>query len=124
MSKTRVVILGAGPAGVGAAYQLSKLKQADVVLLEQNPHVGGNTGSFDVDGVRVDYGSHRLHPACDPEVLQDIRGMIGDDLIDRGRNGRIHLKGRWIGFPLKPFDLITRLPPDFVIGVARDMAFK
>ncbi len=92
--------------------------------MERNAWVGGNAGSFDLGGIRVDFGSHRLHPSCDPEVLGDIRTLIGDDLLRRPRHGRIRLRGRWIHFPLKPIDLALRLPPEFVMGVARDTLSK
>jgi len=72
----------------------------------------------------VDFGSHRLHPACAPEILADIRALLGDDLLDRPRHGRIHLRGRWIHFPLKPLDLMLRLPPAFALGAAADFARK
>ncbi|MCK5642498.1 MAG: FAD-dependent oxidoreductase, partial [Gammaproteobacteria bacterium] len=109
MAKPHVVILGAGPAGLGAAFQLTRGALAQVTVLERNSYVGGNAGSFELAGLRVDYGSHRLHPACDPEVLQDIRALLGDDLLDRPRHGRIRLRGRWLHFPLKPLDLALRL---------------
>jgi glycine/D-amino acid oxidase-like deaminating enzyme len=47
MAEPRIVILGAGPAGVGAAYQLRRRGRAQVTVLEQNPVVGGNAGSFE-----------------------------------------------------------------------------
>jgi len=124
MTKPHIVILGAGPAGVGAAWQLTRQNKAKVTVLERNPGVGGNAGSFDLAGQRVDYGSHRLHPASDPQVLHDIKTLLGDDLLDRPRHGRIRLRGRWIHFPLKPLDLALRLPPSFALGVAADSAGK
>ena len=116
-----VIILGAGPAGLSAASQLVRRTKFQVTVLERNNWVGGNAASFDLAGVRVDYGSHRLHPSCDPKILADIRAMLGDDLLDRPRHGRIRLRGRWIHFPLKPIDLALRLPPGFTFGVAADM---
>jgi protoporphyrinogen oxidase len=94
------------------------------VVLEQRETVGGNAGSFELEGVRVDYGSHRLHPACDPEILTDLRALLGDDLLLRPRHGRIRLRGRWIHFPLKPLDLLLHLPKSFAFGVTTDMARK
>jgi len=41
----------------------------EVTVLERNQVVGGNAGSFLLAGMNVDYGSHRLHATCDPEVL-------------------------------------------------------
>jgi protoporphyrinogen oxidase len=119
-----VTILGAGPAGLVAAVHLARSGKAGVTLLEQGRHVGGNTASFELAGVNVDYGSHRLHPAADPVVLADIRDLLGEDLLLRPRHGRIRLRGRWIHFPLKPLDLGLRLPPTFALGVARDLARK
>ncbi len=124
MAKPHVVILGAGPAGVGAAFRLTRRAWAQVSVLERNSRVGGNAGSFELAGMRVDYGSHRLHPTCDANVLRDIRALLGDDLLDRPRHGRIRLRGRWIHFPLKPLDLILKLPPGFVMGVATDLMGK
>ena len=120
----QVIILGAGPAGVGAAYQLTRKGLARVTVLEQRDAVGGNAGSFEIDGVRVDYGSHRLHPACDPKILADLRDLLGEDLRDRPRHGRIRLQGRWIHFPLKPTDLLTKLPPGFALGAGWDTLRK
>jgi protoporphyrinogen oxidase len=117
----RVVILGAGPAGLGAAYQLTKRRCATVTVLERNPVAGGLAGSFDLAGLRVDHGSHRLHPSCDFAILSDIRGMLGDDLLDRPRHGRIRLRERWIHFPLRPLNLLCSLAPGFALGTARDL---
>lgn len=124
MNLPNIVILGAGPAGLGAAFQLVRRGLARVTVLEQQDRVGGNAGSFDLAEMRVDYGSHRLHPACDPEILRDIRTLLGDDLLDRPRHGRIRLCGRWIHFPLKPIDLALGLPPSFSVGVAADLVRK
>jgi protoporphyrinogen oxidase len=124
MSKPKVIILGGGPAGVGAAYQLHRRQRAQATLIEQKEVVGGNSGSFEWHGQRLDYGSHRLHPACEPEILEDIRRLLGDDLLDRPRHGRILLRGRWIHFPLKPVDLLLRLDRAFAAGTLRDMAAK
>src|SRR5262245_54705249 len=93
-----IVVLGAGPAGLGAAYRLARRGFA-VTVLERAPTVGGNAGSFEIDGCRVDYGSHRLHPSCPHAVLADIRALLGADLLERPRHGRIRLRGRWVHFP-------------------------
>ena len=124
VSKTRVTILGAGPAGLGAAWRLREESKADVLVVEQNETVGGNAGSFDVAGVPVDFGSHRLHPACEPRILNDLKQLLGTDLLDRPRHGRIRLKGKWIHFPLKPQDLIFNLPISFGAGVVVDAGIK
>src|SRR5829696_7634945 len=121
MPQADLIILGAGPAGVGAAYRTARAGHK-VVVLERAPGPGGAAASFELDGIRVDHGSHRLHPAIDPRILGDLRGLLGDDLQRRPRNGRIHLEGRWIRFPLRPADLARRLPPSFAAGAAADAA--
>ena len=124
LAKPHVVILGAGPAGVGAAYQLAHKGIARVTALERQERVGGNAGSFDLEGVHCDFGSHRLHPVTPPEIMRDLRRLLGDDLLFLTRHGRILLKGHWIHFPLKPVDLLLRLPKSFALRAIADMARK
>jgi protoporphyrinogen oxidase len=122
--KPRIILLGAGPAGLGAAFQLARKDLAHVKVLELCEGVGGSAGSFEISGIHVDYGSHRLHPSCDPEILSDIQQLLGNDLLERPRHGRIRLCGRWIHFPLKPLDLALGLPLSFSLGVASDLIGK
>jgi protoporphyrinogen oxidase len=121
-----LVVLGAGPAGLALAMRL--LRRGDVrtpvVVIEQQPGVGGLAASFEVDGLYLDHGSHRLHPATDPEILADVRRLLGPDLLVRPRHGRIRLRGRYVRFPLSPIDLAVRLPPSFIAGVGRDAVAK
>jgi len=124
MSLPRVVILGGGPAGCGAAYQLRRAAKAEVVLLERQAVVGGNAGSFQWAGQWLDYGSHRLHHTVAPEILADIRDMLGDDLGDFTRHGRIRLRGRWLHFPIQSLDLLRRLDKGFALGMARDLVVR
>lgn len=119
-----LAILGAGPAGVGAAFQAARRKLGRTVVLEQRERPGGNAGSFDLEGIRVDYGSHRLHPACDARVLADVTALLGDDLKIRPRHGRILLRNSWIHFPLQPLDLVLHVPKSFLFGAAADIVRK
>lgn len=113
-----LVVLGAGPAGIGAAHRAADAG-LDVVVLERLDAVGGAARSIDVAGVRCDLGSHRLHRAIDPAILSRLRGLLGDDLQERTRNGRIRLAGRWLPFPLRPGALV-HLPPGFAAAAVRD----
>jgi protoporphyrinogen oxidase len=118
------VILGAGPAGVGAAAMLAKSGKGAPVVIERGEAVGGNSGSFVLEGVHCDYGSHRLHPASEPHILQMIKDALGPDLLWRPRHGRILLGGSFIHFPLKPADLALKLPKPFAAALLYDMATK
>lgn len=119
-----IVVLGGGPAGCGAAYQLRRTGKATVTLLERNDVVGGNAGSFYWGDQWLDYGSHRLHHAVDPEVLKDIKALLGDDFRDRVRHGRIRLRGKWLHFPIQTLDLLKRLDKGFAFGMARDLVAR
>ena len=123
-TKPRVTVLGAGPAGIAAAYALTKHGKAFVEVLERAPVAGGNSTSFQIDGIWCDYGSHRFHPVADPEVIADVKSLLGDDLLLQPRHGRIRLGGKWIHFPLKPADALLRLPKPFAASLLGDMIFK
>lgn len=124
MADRHLLILGGGPAGLAAAYRVRQLDRRRVTLVEQHDVVGGNAGSFEWNDQRLDFGSHRLHPAAHPQLLGDIRSLLGDTLLDRPRHGRIRLRGRWIHFPLKPVDLMLRLDPAFALGSLGDALMK
>ncbi|MGH2816057.1 MAG: FAD-dependent oxidoreductase, partial [Actinomycetota bacterium] len=117
-----LIVLGAGPAGVGAAYRTARAGHR-VVVLERAPGPGGAAASFELDGIRVDHGSHRLHPATPPAILDALRGLLGDDLQTRPRHGRIRLLDRWLAFPLRTGDLVRRTPRRFAARAVVDAAF-
>lgn len=121
MNDEVVAVLGAGPAGLMAALRLAEQGQTCVVF-EAADQVGGMAGSFEVAGVRVDFGSHRLHPATPPALLDRIKAVMGDDLQLRPRRGRLRLRDRWVGFPFRPTDLARTMPPQFAARVAIDTA--
>lgn len=116
-----VVVLGGGPAGCGAAYQLRRTNKASVTLLERQEVVGGNAGSFEWAGQWLDYGSHRLHHTVHPEILADIQRMLAADFGDFDRHGRIRLRGEWLHFPIKSLDLLRRLDKGFALGMVKDL---
>lgn len=116
---TEIVVLGAGPAGLMAALEAARAGHRCTVL-EASPRVGGMAGSFEVGGQRVDYGSHRLHPATPPPLLALISDLLGPDLQVRPRSGRIHLGGRWVGFPLRAMNLVRTLPPSLTAALVAD----
>jgi len=92
----------------------------EVTVVERSNRVGGMAASHSVAGLRVDLGSHRLHPSTPPAILDALRGLLGDDLQERPRNGRVRLGDRWIAFPLRATDLVTRTPRRFAAGALRD----
>ena len=116
-----MVVIGAGPAGLMAALH-SAWSGHRCSVVEAAGAVGGMAGSFEVAGQRVDYGSHRLHPATPERFLGLFRSLLGSDLQVRPRRGRIRMHGRWIAFPLRAGDMVRRLPPSFAARVALESA--
>lgn len=114
-----VAVVGAGPAGLMAAWRAARAGHS-VVLVDGADRVGGMAGSFEVAGQRVDFGSHRLHPSIDGEILLDLYRLLGTDLQERARHGRLRLADRWMRFPLRASDLARGLPLRFAAGAARD----
>ena len=121
--KPKIEILGAGPAGIAAAFALARRGGVEIEVIERAPVIGGNSASFRLEGIWCDYGSHRFHPVADPQVLADVKAIMGADLLLRPRHGRIRLGGRWIHFPLKPLDALLKLPKTFRLSLLADSIF-
>lgn len=116
-----IAVMGAGPAGLLAAWHAARAGH-EVVVLDGADAVGGLAASFEVAGQRVDLGSHRLHPSTDPALLAELRGLLGDDLQVRPRCGRIAMAGRLLSFPLRTTDLLRSLPRPLAARMAFDAA--
>ena len=106
--RPRVVILGAGPAGLTAAYLLSK-HGIPVEVLEADPvYVGGIARTVCYKGFHFDVGGHRFFSKS-KEVEEFWTGILGDDLLERPRSSRIFYNGRFFAYPLKAFDALSKL---------------
>lgn len=114
-----LVILGAGPAGLAAAWRAAR-NGLSVTVLDRADTVGGMAASFTVGGVRVDNGSHRLHPVIPPHLLADLRQLLGDDLQLRRRNGRLRVGDNWVRFPVRSGELVRALPTGKMLRAASE----
>jgi protoporphyrinogen oxidase len=105
-----VVIVGAGPAGLTAAYQLAKAGKPATVL-EADTVVGGISRSAERDGWRFDIGGHRFFTkvraveALWHEILPD------EDFLLRPRMSRIYYNGKYFDYPLKAQNALSNLGP-------------
>jgi protoporphyrinogen oxidase len=104
----KAIIIGAGPAGLTAAYELAKHGQA-VVVLEADPlYVGGISRTVAYKGYRFDIGGHRFFSKS-REVEALWTEILGADMLERPRSSKIYYGGEFYSYPLKPFDALSKL---------------
>lgn len=103
----RCVIIGAGPAGLTAAYELTKLGSKAVVF-ELDRIVGGIAQTANYKGYRFDIGGHRFFTKV--PLVQDIwEEILEEDLLERPRLSRIYYKDRFFDYPLRPLNALRGL---------------
>jgi protoporphyrinogen oxidase len=103
-----VAIIGAGPAGLTSAYQLTKLGYS-VVVIEKDPvYVGGISRTVEHDGFRFDIGGHRFFSKS-REVVDLWNEILPDDFIERPRMSRIFYGGKFYSYPLRAFEALFNL---------------
>jgi len=105
-----VAIIGAGPAGLTAAYQLTKLGYS-VTVIEKDPvYVGGISRTVEHEGFRFDIGGHRFFSKS-KEVVDLWNEILPDDFIERPRMSRIFYGGKFYSYPLRAFEALFNLGP-------------
>ncbi len=104
-----VVVLGAGPAGLTAAWQLARDGHR-VTVLEADTIVGGISRTAEHRGYRFDIGGHRFFTKI-PAVQALWDELLGDELLTVPRLSRIHYGGRFFDYPLKPWNALSGLGP-------------
>jgi protoporphyrinogen oxidase len=102
-------VLGAGPAGLTAAYVLGKAGRKAVVL-EADSQVGGLAKTVEIDGFRFDLGGHRFFTKAH-EVEALWSEIMGDELLLRPRMSRIYWNNKFLDYPLRGPDVIRKLGP-------------
>jgi len=106
--KPNVAIIGAGPAGLTAAYLLSK-EGANVSVFEADPYyVGGISKTVKKDGFHFDIGGHRFFSKS-KQVEDFWNEILPNDMLDRPRSSQIYYRNRFFSYPLKPFEALFKL---------------
>ena len=103
----QTAILGAGPAGLTAAYTLAK-RGVPAEVFEADSVVGGLARTVVHDGFRFDLGGHRFFTKIGP-IERLWSDMLGDELLTRPRLSRIYYNGRFFEYPLRAKDVVARL---------------
>jgi len=103
-----VVVIGAGPAGLTAAHELTR-RGLPVTVLEADDVVGGISRTVEREGWRFDIGGHRFFTKV-PEVERWWHEVLPDeDFLSRPRMSRILYAGKLFDYPLKPMNALTNL---------------
>ena len=106
--KTKVAIIGAGPAGLTAGYILSK-EAVDLVVLEADPvYVGGISRTVTYKDFHFDIGGHRFFSKS--KAVEDLwTEILPNDMLVRPRSSRIFYDGKFYSYPLKPVEALVKL---------------
>jgi len=108
-----VVVIGAGPTGLTAAYELLKRgrDRFRVVVLEKDPeYVGGIARTVKYCGYRFDIGGHRFFSKSE-EIEAWWRKIMGPDFLRRSRLSRWYYRGKFFSYPIKPFEILKVFGP-------------
>jgi protoporphyrinogen oxidase/putative flippase GtrA len=102
-----IYILGAGPAGLAAAYTLVQQGQT-VVVVEREDQVGGLAKSIEYQGFILDYGPHRFYTKLTP-VLKLWDEVLGSEQVTVKRLTRIYYGRKYFNYPLKAAEALAAL---------------
>jgi protoporphyrinogen oxidase len=103
-----VAIIGAGPAGLTAAYLLTKAGYSVAVIEKDTRYVGGISRTVEHEGYRFDIGGHRFFSKS--QAVVDLwNEILPDDFITRPRMSRIYYESKFYAYPLRAFQALRNL---------------
>jgi protoporphyrinogen oxidase len=108
MTETTVAVVGAGPAGLTAAYLLGKAGVPATVLEADPTYVGGISRTIRYKGFLFDIGGHRFFSKS-KEVEDLWTELLPHDLLERPRSSRIYYRGQFFAYPLRAGEALRKL---------------
>lgn len=108
MNKKKIIILGAGLAGLSAAWHLQK-RGLDCLIFEKESEVGGLCRSKQIKGFTFDYDGHLLH-FRNPYTFGLIKSLLGKNIVAHKRQALVHSFDRYIRYPFQ--SNLYGLPPE------------
>lgn len=102
-----IVIIGGGLTGLSAGYVLTKAGFR-VRVFERDTTVGGLSKTVVRNGFRFDLGGHRFFTK-NKKIDSFVRDLMNGELIAVGRSSKIYMRGRFLDYPLKPFNAMLGL---------------
>jgi len=110
MSRRIAIIIGAGPAGLTAAFELLKRTDVKPIVLERSEYLGGISRTVCHNGNRMDIGGHRFFSKSDrvmnwwlDQLPRDEDGQVSSDeaMLVRDRKSRIYFLRRFFDYPIQ-----------------------
>ena len=123
-NKRPILVLGAGPAGLSAAWKLSQ-DGRKVIVLERGAQVGGLGATSSINGMRLDYGPHIFcmrETKESIELIEQLKPCLGEDPRIFKRRDRIFLLGRYYTYPVRISELLMGLPAGLTFRILFDYA--
>ncbi len=108
IQKKRTAIIGAGPAGLTAAYLLAKAGMPVTVFEKDPTYVGGISRTESYKGYHFDIGGHRFFSKSQ-EVENFWTEILGDEMLERPRSSRIYYNKKFFSYPLMAGDALSKL---------------
>jgi protoporphyrinogen oxidase len=111
-----VIILGAGPAGLASAHELSA-NNIRVTILERNSYVGGLAATFEHRGFKFDLGGHRWFTK-DEDLNEWFRRLMEGELVMVNRVSRIYHDGKYFDYPVRLKEILSNCHPLLIASIA------
>ena len=134
METTNLHILGGGPAGLTTGYYAKK-HSLNFTIFEAGEHAGGNCRTLKIKGADCrfsilqsndflfDTGAHRFHDK-DPQVTEEVKNLLGDDLLRVAAPSEIFFNGEFYRFPLLLSDLVQKLNTKTLLRIAWEKLYN